>query len=163
MQEAFGQALAYTSTIEPPPPFLVVTDIGYCFDLYASFDGTRNYRKFPDALRSRINIESLEREPQHLETLRAIFSDPHSLDPSKRSVTVTRDIAGHIANVARSLDDAGHDRSRSRSSSCAVSSRCSSRTSDSWRTGFHGGAEGPLASRSGELPGRSRVVVEDDE
>jgi len=109
MQEAFGQAHTYTATIEQPPPFLIVTDIGYCFDLYASFDGTRNYRKFPDALGSRINIDSLEREPQHLQTLRAIFTDPHSLDPSKRSVKVTREIAGHLANVARSLDEAGHD------------------------------------------------------
>ena len=49
MQEAYGQALQYASTIEPPPPFLIITDIGYCFDLYASFDGSRRYRKFPDA------------------------------------------------------------------------------------------------------------------
>ncbi|MGZ8710640.1 MAG: DNA methyltransferase, partial [Thermoanaerobaculia bacterium] len=109
MQEAFGQARMYTDTIEPPPPFVIVTDIGYCFDLYASFDGTRNNRKFPDALSSRIPIESLEREPKHLDTLRAIFTDPHSLDPAKRSVTVTREIAGYLANVARSLGDAGHD------------------------------------------------------
>ncbi|HET8796570.1 MAG TPA: type IIL restriction-modification enzyme MmeI [Thermoanaerobaculia bacterium] len=65
MQEAFGQALTYASTIEPPPPFLIVTDIGYCFDLYASFDGSRNYRKFPDALSARISLTSLASEPQH--------------------------------------------------------------------------------------------------
>ncbi len=110
MQEAFGQARMYTDTIELPPPFVIVTDIGYCFDLYASFDGTRSYRKFPDALSSRISIENLAREPEHLDTLRAIFTDPHSLDPAKRSVTVTREIAGYLANVARSLNEAGHDR-----------------------------------------------------
>ena len=104
MQEAFGQASNYTVTLEEPPPFVIVTDIGYCFDLYAAFDGSRNYRKFPDALSARINIEALEREPAHLETLRAIFTDPHSLDPAKRAVRVTREIAGHIANVARSLE-----------------------------------------------------------
>jgi hypothetical protein len=109
MQEAFGQALTYAATTDPPPPFLIVTDIGYCFDLYAAFDGTRNYRKFPDALNSRINLESLEREPAHLETLRTIFTDPHALDPSKRSIRVTREIAGHIASVARSLETAGHE------------------------------------------------------
>ncbi|MFZ2489987.1 MAG: DNA methyltransferase [Thermoanaerobaculia bacterium] len=109
MQSAFGQALAYTNTIEPPPPFILVTDIGYCFDLYASFDGTRNYRKFPDALRSRINLESLARDSEHLETLRAIFTDPGSLDPSRRSVRVTREIAGYLADLAKTLEGSGHE------------------------------------------------------
>lgn len=109
MQDAFGQALRYATTIEPAPPFLIVTDIGYCFDLYADFDGRRNYLRFPDALSSRISLSALAREPKHVETLRAIFTEPHSLDPSKRSVTVTREIAGYIANVARSLGDAGHE------------------------------------------------------
>lgn len=108
MQEAFGQALTYASTIEPPPPFLIVTDIGYCFDIYAAFDGTRNYRKFPDALTARIPLGGLT-DSRHIETLRAIVTDPWSLDPSKRAVKVTREVAVHLANVARSLDDAGHD------------------------------------------------------
>jgi hypothetical protein len=107
MMEAFGQALQYASTIEEPPPFLIVTDIGYCFDLYASFDGSRYYRKFPDALSSRINLTQLA-DPANLATLRTIFTDPHSLDPSTRSSKVTREIAGYLANLAKSLDDAGH-------------------------------------------------------
>jgi hypothetical protein len=108
MQEAFGQALGYGATIDPPPPFVIVTDIGYCFDLYASFDGTRNYRKFPDALSSRVHLDALARDSVHMETLRAIFTDPQSLDPARRAVRVTREVAGHLANVARSLDAAGH-------------------------------------------------------
>jgi hypothetical protein len=107
MTEAFGQALQYASTVEQPPPFLIVTDIGYCFDLYASFDGSRRYRKFPDALSSRINLEHVG-DTENVAALRAIFTDPHSLDPSKRTARVTRDIAGYIANLAKSLDDAGH-------------------------------------------------------
>jgi hypothetical protein len=107
MTEAFGQALQYASTVEQPPPFLIVTDIGYCFDLYASFDGSRRYRKFPDALSSRINLERIGDE-ENLATLRAIFTDPHSLDPSKRTARMTRDIAGYLARLAKSLDDAGH-------------------------------------------------------
>jgi hypothetical protein len=107
MQQAFGQALKYATTIEPPPPFLIVTDIGYCFDLYASFDGTRNYRKFPDALTARLSLEGLAKR-DNLETLRTIFTDPRSLDPSKRAAKVTREIAGHIAKLAIALDGAGH-------------------------------------------------------
>jgi DNA-binding FrmR family transcriptional regulator len=108
MQDAFGQALGYAATIEPPPPFIIITDIGYCFDLYAAFDGTRNYRKFPDALSSRISLDVLERDPAKVELLRAIFTDPHALDPSKRSARVTREIAGHIATLSRTLEEAGH-------------------------------------------------------
>ncbi len=112
MQEAFGQARTYSDTIEPPPPFVIVTDIGYCFDVYATFDGTRNYRKFPDALSSRIFLEQLGREPQLLDTLRTIFTDPHALDPSKRTTKVTREIARHVANLARALEEAGYEPER---------------------------------------------------
>ncbi len=108
MQDAFGQALGYAATIEPPPPFVIITDIGYCFDLYAAFDGTRNYRKFPDALSSRISLDVLERDPAKLELLRAIFTDPHALDPSKRAARVTREIAAHVATLSRALEEAGH-------------------------------------------------------
>jgi hypothetical protein len=112
MQSAFGQALKYSQTIEDPPPFIVVTDIGYCFDLYASFDGTRNYRKFPDAVHSRIYLEKLKSRPEHLETLKQIFLDPHALDPSKRTARVTREIANHIAQLAKALQESGHDPER---------------------------------------------------
>ncbi len=108
MQDAFGQALGYAATIEPPPPFVIITDIGYCFDLYAAFDGTRNYRKFPDALSSRISLDALERDPAKVELLRAIFTDPHALDPSKRAARVTREIAAHVATLSRALEEAGH-------------------------------------------------------
>jgi hypothetical protein len=37
------------------------------------------------------------------------YTAAHALDPAKRSVRVTREIAGYIANVARSLDGSGHD------------------------------------------------------
>jgi len=39
MQDAFGQALKYARAMDAPPPFLLVTDVGYCFDLHASTDG----------------------------------------------------------------------------------------------------------------------------
>ena len=59
MQDAYGQALGYARTLPSPPPFLIICDIGYCFDLYASFDGSGNYRKWPDALASRVYITDL--------------------------------------------------------------------------------------------------------
>ena len=105
MQDAYGQALGYARTLGTPPPFLIICDIGFCFDLYASFDGSGNYRKWPDALNSRVFIRTFEK---HVTTFRAIWSDPHSLDQSKIAARVTREIAGHIASLARVLESAGH-------------------------------------------------------
>jgi hypothetical protein len=39
-----------------------VTDVGYCFDLYASFDRTASYRAFPDAVNSRFYLRHLFRQ-----------------------------------------------------------------------------------------------------
>lgn len=105
MSEAHGQALGYASQLTSPPPFLVVCDIGHCFDLYATFDGTGFYRAFPDGLRKRIFLKDLAR---HAELLRAIWTDPASLDPAKRSAAVTREVAAKIADLARALEAAGH-------------------------------------------------------
>ena len=110
MQEAFGQALQYARTLDDPPPFVIVTDIGYCFDLYATFDGSLDYRPFPDPRRSRLFLADLT---QHVETLRAIFQDPEGLDPAKHAAKVTREIAGHLAELARGLEAEGHDPEKS--------------------------------------------------
>lgn len=105
MQDAYGQALNYARTLPKPPPFLVVADIGYCFDLYASFDDSGIYRPYTDGQSARLFLADL---PRHRDTLRAIWTDPHSLDPARQKARVTREIAGHIAELASALEDAGH-------------------------------------------------------
>lgn len=105
MHDAYGQALGYARTLGAAPPFLIVCDLGYCFDLYSSFDGSGNYQKWPDALASRIYVRDIAK---HAGTLRTIFTDPHALDQSKIAARVTREIAGHIASLARALEAAGH-------------------------------------------------------
>ncbi|MCG3195523.1 MAG: hypothetical protein DIJKHBIC_04806 [Thermoanaerobaculia bacterium] len=105
MRDAFGQALLYAKTFDAPPPFLVVCDIGHCFDLYADFGGTWNYRNFPDAQRHRLFLADLAR---HAGLLRTVFTDPHSLDPARNAAAVTREIAAHLAELARSLETGGH-------------------------------------------------------
>jgi hypothetical protein len=112
MSAAHGQALGYALNLDEPPPFLLVCDIGYCFDVYASFDGTGAYRAFPDGHRRRIFLRDLANHPEHVDLLRTIWTDPQSLDPSKRTATVTREIAGQIAALARALEAAGHDPER---------------------------------------------------
>jgi hypothetical protein len=105
MNDAFGQAVRYARTLDDPPPFLVVCDIGYCFDLYASFDGTGTYRAFPNARTHRLYFRALE---SHLGTLKSLFEDPFSLDPSRRAAKVTREVADRLAKLARALEVAGH-------------------------------------------------------
>ena len=105
MQEAYGQALQYARTLDDPPPFVIVCDIGYCFDLYATFDGSLDYRPFPDPRTSRIFLADLA---THHDLLHKIFQDPKQLDPSKHAAKVTREIAGHIAELARGLEADGH-------------------------------------------------------
>jgi hypothetical protein len=105
MRDAFGQALGYARTLAQPPPFLIVADIGHCFDLYAAFDGTVDYRPFPDAQSSRLFLADLAR---HAPTLKQVWTEPHALDPAKQKARVTRKIAGHIAELSAALEDAGH-------------------------------------------------------
>lgn len=110
MRDAYGQALGYAQTLDDPPPFILTTDIGYCIEFYAAFDGSGNYRAFPNAQTNRVYLKSLLDPlvgPKTLDLLRAVFTDPHSLDPSKRATKVTREVAGHLAKLARVLEDAG--------------------------------------------------------
>jgi len=108
MFRARGQAKRYAEALPEWPPFLVVADIGYCFDLYADFSGTgKNYQPFPDPRSYRIEITRLSDENVRGD-LRLLFTGPHQLDPSKRSAEVTREIATRLAKLAKSLE-AQHD------------------------------------------------------
>ena len=63
----------------------------------------RNYAQFPDRAGYSIPPDGL-RDPGIRARLRAIWNDPQSLDPARRSAEVTRDIAERLANIARSLE-----------------------------------------------------------
>jgi hypothetical protein len=106
MKEAYGQALGYARSFDRPEPFIIVCDIGHCFDLYATFDGTSNYRPFPNAQASRIFLRDLTK---HADTLRRVFEEPLDLDPSRHSMKVTREVAAHLAALAKKLEDDGNN------------------------------------------------------
>jgi hypothetical protein len=107
MNDAYGQALGYARSFDTPVPFLVACDIGHCFDLYAAFDGSWDYRPFPSAQAQRIYLRDLANE-KHVDTLRKVFTDPHGLDPSKHAAKITREVAGYLANLAKKLEGEGH-------------------------------------------------------
>jgi hypothetical protein len=105
MADARGQALGYARMMDRPPPFLVVADLGYCFDLYATFDGSDQYRPFPTARASRLFVRDLA---EHADLLRRVLDDPASLDTSKQAAKITREVAGHIAELSQELTEAKH-------------------------------------------------------
>ncbi|TWT73295.1 class I SAM-dependent DNA methyltransferase [Allorhodopirellula solitaria] len=105
MRKAREQAKGYAEAIPDEwPPFLVVADVGYCFDLYADFTGTgKNYVPFPDPRSFRIPVGRL-RDESIRKQLKLLWTDPHGLDPSKHAADVTRDIATRLAKLAKSLE-----------------------------------------------------------
>ncbi|MEM6328058.1 MAG: DNA methyltransferase [Bacteroidota bacterium] len=109
MDAARRQAAGYARNLEsaePAPPFLVVSDVGYCLDLYADFSGTgRLYRPFPDPERNRVFLPDLT-DADTRATLAAVFTNPLSLDPARRQARVTVSLARTLAGLADELDGA---------------------------------------------------------
>jgi hypothetical protein len=103
--ESYARALPAS---EGRPPFLIVLDVGNRIELYAEFSRSgATYTPFPDPRSHRIALADLRR-PEILERLRRVWTDPLSLDPSRESARVTREIAERLATLARSLEAAGH-------------------------------------------------------
>ncbi len=109
MMNARQQAEGYVRllpTEHAPPPFVIVCDVGHCFEIYANFrrDG-KAYDQFPDRRSFRIYLDDL-RQPEIRELLATIWRDPQSLDPARKSARVTRDIAERLAAVSKALEAA---------------------------------------------------------
>lgn len=111
MQAAKNQAERYAKALpldEGWPPFLVVVDVGHSIELYSEFSCTgKAYLPFPDPRSHRIALDDLIR-PEVRELLLTVWTDPHSLDPAKRSAKVTREVADRLARLAKSLEASGH-------------------------------------------------------
>jgi hypothetical protein len=107
MLEALSQADRYARSLpdgENPPPFLIVVDVGHVIELYADFTQKgKNYLPFPDARSHRIKIGDLAK-PDLRERLRLVWTTPLALDPAKRAAAVTREVAGYLAELAKSFE-----------------------------------------------------------
>ncbi len=111
MLRARAQAENYARALpadEGRPPFVVVVDVGNVIELYSEFSRSgATYTPFPDPRSHRIALADLRREDIRAR-LTALWLAPESLDPSRASARVTREIAAHLAEVAKSLEGAGH-------------------------------------------------------
>jgi hypothetical protein len=110
MIKARGQAERYIRAIpDDNPPFIIVVDVGHSFELFEDFSQAgKTYRPFPDPRTFRIRLADLADEKIR-ERLRLIWTNPAALDPSKHSADVTREVSGHLAELAKSLELAGHE------------------------------------------------------
>jgi hypothetical protein len=113
MLRAHGQAQQYARALpaaEGRPPFLILIDVGRNIELYAEFTRSgATYVPYPDprSRRIRLRLDDLCK-PRVRETLRAVWNEPLSLDPARRSARVTCEIAAQLATLAKSLEAAGH-------------------------------------------------------
>jgi hypothetical protein len=107
MLSARYQAEQYAKSLpvsESLPPFLVTVDVGHSIELYADFSLTgKAYLPFPDPRSYSILLSELA-NPINRERLRALWLDPHSLDPSRHTAKVTREVAAKLATLARNLE-----------------------------------------------------------
>ncbi len=106
-QQAEDYARALPAS-EGRPPFVVVVDVGHVIELYAEFTRSgATYTPFPDPRSHRIRLDQLA-DPAIRARLAALWTDPLSLDPSRISAKVTRQVAAELADLAKSLEAAGH-------------------------------------------------------
>jgi hypothetical protein len=111
MLKALVQAQRYARALpagEPYPPFLLVVDVGHAIEIRADFSLTgRSYLPFPDPLTYRIRLDQL-RDEKIRARLKLIWTQPLELDPASHSAAVTREVAKHLAELAKSFEQAGH-------------------------------------------------------
>lgn len=112
MKKARGQGERYIRALpvdEGRPPFLLVVDVGHVIELYSEFSRTGgHYTPYPDTRGYRISLEDLHDE-RIRERLRAIWTDPLSLDPARVSARITREIANRLGKLAQSLEQDGNE------------------------------------------------------
>lgn len=108
MRDARLQAENYAKNLpasEPVAPFLIVCDIGRGFEIYHDAAGNgRGYQFFPDKQSYRVELTDLS-DPDILARLKAIWSDPKSIDPRFQSADVTRLVASRLASVSQYIED----------------------------------------------------------
>ncbi|MGH8598486.1 MAG: type IIL restriction-modification enzyme MmeI, partial [Gammaproteobacteria bacterium] len=99
LNEAYRQLCQYREALENPP-LLIVSDITRT-EIHTNFTGTAK------AVYS-VELAKLA-EPESLDLLRRVFTNPDSFKPKKTTDAVTKEIAEQVATIARSLRQFGND------------------------------------------------------
>ena len=91
-----------------------MVDVGHTIELFTDFTRSgKTYLPFPDPATFRITLDPATTkkwpkltDPDQQAKLKAVWTDPLSLDPSRRSEKVTRELAERLARLAKSLEAA---------------------------------------------------------
>lgn len=106
LRKAYGQARGYVSHVPgDPPPYLLVLDVARTLLIWDRWNGS--YGGF--AAGRRIDLRTLHKHPEAVDLVRGLWTEPARLDPRARANAVTREIAGHLGELAASLEARGHD------------------------------------------------------
>ncbi len=106
--EGYARALPAADIAHGRPPFLIVADVGHVLEIYADFTRSgATYTPFPDPRHHRIRLSDLH-DAALRQRLSSIWLDPLSLDPSRASARVTREVSDQLAALATSLEKSGH-------------------------------------------------------
>ncbi len=110
MEKALQQAQTYARSLphdeinKGRPPFILVVDVGNTIAFYSEFSRSGgNYIPFPDPNSYRLKLDDLH-DANMRQRLRQVWIDPMSLDPSRYSAKVTREIASRLAELAKLLE-----------------------------------------------------------
>ncbi len=98
LAEAYRQLCQYREALDNPP-LLIVSDIART-EIHTNFTGTAK----------QVHAVALERiaEPEALDLLRRVFTDPGSFRPQTTAVNVTEVVAGQFASLSSQLAAQGH-------------------------------------------------------
>lgn len=106
LRRAYGQARGYVTHLPgDPPPYLLVLDVGRELLIWDRWNGT--YGGFTAA--ERVDLETLHERKEDIELLQDIWTRPGRRNPRAKANAVTKEIAEHLAELASSLEDRGHD------------------------------------------------------
>jgi SAM-dependent methyltransferase len=111
MMNARHQAQDYARILpssHEAPPFIIVCDVGHCFEIYSDFTGKgRHFDQFPDRQSFRVYMDDLAK-PDILARFKLIWENPHELNPAKHAAKATREIAKALAEVSKRLEAKKH-------------------------------------------------------
>lgn len=106
MNQAKAQAIRYALHVEDrAPPFVVVCDVGHEIRIWSDF--SRTGKEYEHRAPRVISYDDLLTE-EGADTLRKVIADPQALNPATHQAAVTRAVAEHLAQIARSLEADGH-------------------------------------------------------
>lgn len=108
LTKAFGQVSNYAKDLNERPPYILVLDVGKSLIVWDRWSGS--YGGFH--LGTRIDLRTLDRNPDTVALLRDIWTDPAVRDPRRHAQTITVEIAGLLGELASTLEQRGHDPER---------------------------------------------------